>query len=190
MQYNLWLFFIPAGILLGLLGPQSVLPNELAELYDNQVLTQSGRVFAVSSFCFEGHGLVPVPAGTWHYGGNLQRCSPYLCPESFISSSFESSWLCKMSYHTSEADLLFLPVKPFSLSSFFLTFGNEALRSVTQEKRCISISTFTKSYISFFFLIFLYSSFFPPFSTPPPVIFLKHGPYQFTPSEALHCSRS
>lgn len=130
MQGSLWIFFIPGGILLGVLGPQSVLSLSFSSV---STVWWIGWVNVITKFWLRMArfllyivvwlvviGLLPMPAGMWHFGGNLQCCSPYLCPEPFISSSFESSCFCKMSAHTSEADLLFLPVKPFSFSSYFL----------------------------------------------------------------------
>lgn len=51
----------------------------------------------------------------WPHDGIPQHFSSYLYHESFISPFFEAqtSWFCEMSHHTSEADPLFLSVKPF-----------------------------------------------------------------------------
>ena len=110
-------------------------------------------------------GLLPVPAGMWHFGGNLQCCSPYLCPEPFISSSFESSCFCKMSAHTSEADLLFLPVKSFSFSSYFLLVMRP---STLYTRKKIVYFHFCFHQILYFFL-----PVFSPSSTPAPSYFSK-----------------
>ena len=95
------------------------------------------------------HGLLPVPAGMWHFGGNLQCCSPYLCPEPFISSSFELSCFCKMSAHTSEADLLFLPVKPFSFSSYLSSSrsSNSSDKNKIEEDKKVNDKNSNGSYL-------------------------------------------
>lgn len=95
-------------------------------------------------------------------------------------SRFEAQtpWFCKPSHHTSEADLLFLSVKPLH---FLLT----ALLSVTRH----SDDNIGKNLVFPFLLSPNRTSpipVSPPLSTPPPVIFLKHGPYHFPPSPALH----
>ena len=177
MQCSLWLFFIPGRILLGVLGPQSVL---FFSFFSSSVSTfwWIGWVNVITEFWlrmarfllyivvrFVVHGLLPVPAGMWHCGGNLQCCSPYLCPVPFISSSFESSCFCKMSAHTSEADLLFLPVKPFSFSSYFLLVMRP---SALYTRKKIVYFHFCFHQILYFFL-----PVFSPFSTPPPSYFSK-----------------
>lgn len=122
MWCNLWLFFVSARILVDLVGPQPMPTDSWAELYDNQGFSPSNRVFTVQH-CF-------VRRGTWFQG--LQECvalgwdsQPFvpICTTSPSSRcEAQTPWFCKPSHHTSEADLLFLSVKPlhFLLTALLL----------------------------------------------------------------------
>lgn len=122
MGCNLWLFFISARILVDLVGPQAMPTDYSAELYDNQGFSPSTRVYTVQR-CF-------VRRGTWFQGllgwvalgWDSQPFVP-ICTTSPLSRfEAQTPWFCKPSHHTSEADLLFLSIKPldFPLTAFLL----------------------------------------------------------------------